>query len=226
MKKIIILKEGTMGTKLLIILLFLLFGKAEVKESVCFNLVYSDYLEFQNIDDYFMELKEIETENLYGIRFFRIKARHKKLLEFTYVTKVMRKDVSYLNFDVNMFLNINNPIDDYSKMEQELERVGFSLKDKKGHGDFYLAFDGIRYFRISGFKYTEFKEFYYYVLKDEISYNANNRIFENETDKDYFLISAMGFDAIDLKYYYEKSITQNLYRDPKSNFLKDKIMQY
>ena len=210
----------------MIILLFFFSGKGEENKRICFNLVYSDYLEFQNIDDYFLQFEELETEDLYGIRFFKIKLRHKKLLEFSYVTEVLREDVSYIKFDVNKFLNINDPLNDYNNMDQELEGVGFNLKDKKGHGDFYLAFDGTRYFRISGFKYTEFKEFYYDVLKDEISYLSNSSKFDSETDKDYFLISEMDFDAIDFKYYYEKSITHNLYRDPKSNFLKDRIMKY
>ena len=230
------------GLILLIVIFFLLPERGLSQDNLerrAKLLAASDYFEFRldehkNVDTVGFETVYLESKGMVGVDFIRIKFRDLKKMKFYFDTNFLNKNQnSYFRFSSELYekdftkkhdLSFINNIPFY---EEEIGLDKFILNEVPYQCDFIIAYvkNEDRFFKLKGFRYNEFAEFFHRYLKAGNTYLTPSVYYEVNMEKkrkqNKTLLRFLYVEELDFKYLYQNFVKKKGIQDFKSCYRRD-----
>jgi len=205
-------------------------------------IVKADYFEFETLDGLCIDISDLKTERLetrgvMGIDFIKVKYRDLEKLQFDFQRDFLQKENgNYYDFSKELYTQFfieqygSSDIDDVGFYEKKMGVENFIQNKIKYQCDFVLAYvrnEG-RYFKLKGFRYNEFGEFYRRYFQYSSSYVSFEIIDEllglRKKKRTQTLLELISVEELDFKILHKKYGKNLLVIDEEACYTRDRLI--
>ncbi|MEZ4884910.1 MAG: hypothetical protein R3E32_09310 [Chitinophagales bacterium] len=218
----------------------LCLGQQDSIETIAKLMVAADYFEFSQKNGTCIDISQLESEmltssNLIDIQFVNVKFRDLNKLHFFFQKEFLQKENgNYIDFSFNIYKGFYSKkfnIDSINNIHYYENLIGlhkFKANEIPYQCDFIIAFVEGRVFKLKGFKYNEFAEFFYRYLHHNnahITPSLYQKIVHLKgRKKDSALLENIKIDGLNMKNMYDNYVKKRAIFEVQSCYRRDWII--